>query len=301
MTTDAPLADRATGALIGLAVGDAIGTTLEFRPRDSAPPLTDMVGGGPFDLAPGQWTDDTSMALALAESLAHCGGFDAADLMTRFVGWWRDGDYSVTGTCFDIGVTTVQALQRFVRDGNPYAGATDWAAAGNGSLMRLAPVAIWGIGAGEAAMRKAARNQSATTHGTIACLDACEGFAVVLHALFQGAGFEDALARAGDLDTTPEVGAIFRGCWRRKGRDDIRSSGYVVHSLEAAVWSVANSRSFEEAVLRAANLGDDADTVAAITGQLAGALHGHAAIPVAWRDRIAWRDRLEAAAGALLG
>lgn len=300
MPIDLLLTDRAIGAFIGLATGDAIGTTLEFRARDSAPPLTDMVGGGPFKLDPGQWTDDTSMALALADSLAECRGFDATDLMNRFVAWWRDGDYSVTGACFDIGVATAEALRRFVQSGDPIAGSTEWDAAGNGSLMRLAPVALWGVGAGEAAMRQVARDQSATTHGTIACLDACEGFAVVLHALFDGAALEEALARAGALDTTPEVGAIFRGCWRNKAREDIRSSGYVVHSLEAAVWSVARTSSFADAVLLAANLGDDADTVAAITGQLAGARYGYAAIPGHWRDRLAWRERLEAAAMALL-
>lgn len=301
MTADAGPTDRAIGAVLGLAVGDAIGTTLEFKPRDSYPPLTDMVGGGPFRLKPGEWTDDTSMALALAESLAACGSLDPADLMRRFVSWWLSGTYSVTGDCFDIGVTTATALARFQQTGDAMAGDTDAYSAGNGSLMRLAPVAIWGVGAGEAAMRAAARAQSATTHGAIACLDACEGFALMLLRLIDGAGLDAALAAAGALDTTPEVGAIFRGCWRDKPRDAIHSSGYVVHSLEAALWCVAGTASFAEAVLLAANLGDDADTTAAITGQLAGALYGRSGIPDAWLDRLAWRDRLETAAIALLG
>ena len=132
--------DRFRGCLLGLAAGDALGTTLEFRPPGSFEPIDDMVGGGPFRLRPGQWTDDTSMALCLAESLLECGGFDAADQMRRYVRWWREGYLSSTGRCFDIGNTVRAALSRFVGDGDPYAGSTDPRSAGNGSLMRLAPV-----------------------------------------------------------------------------------------------------------------------------------------------------------------
>jgi ADP-ribosyl-[dinitrogen reductase] hydrolase len=113
------------GALLGLAVGDALGTTLEFSPRDTRPHHTEMGGGGPFGLQPGQWTDDTAMALALADSLLSCGGPDPADLMRRFVDWWRKGAYSCTGTCFDIGTTTREALARFERTANPFSGSPD--------------------------------------------------------------------------------------------------------------------------------------------------------------------------------
>lgn len=131
---------RAIGALVGLAVGDAVGTTLEFTRRDSYPRLTDMIGGGPFWLKPGEWTDDTAMALALADSLAERGQLDPADLMDRFLAWWREGRYSCTGTCFDIGITTRSALGRFEQNGEPFAGSESPDAAGNGSLMRLSPV-----------------------------------------------------------------------------------------------------------------------------------------------------------------
>src|SRR4051794_24021737 len=135
--------DRAIGALLGLAVGDALGTTLEFSKRDSKPHHTEMLGGGPFRLRPGQWTDDTAMALALADSLLARGTFDPADLMRRFVDWWRKGTYSCTGDCFDIGITTRQALARFEKTLHPFSGSPDEAQAGNGSLMRLAPVALF--------------------------------------------------------------------------------------------------------------------------------------------------------------
>lgn len=137
------LEDRAIGALLGLAVGDAVGTTLEFRARDSYEPLTDMVGGGPFGLQPGQWTDDTSMALCLADSLLEKGMLDQTDLMERFVRWWRHGENASTGRCFDIETTTANALAKFEATGNPVAGSIDPRSAGNGSIMRLAPVAIF--------------------------------------------------------------------------------------------------------------------------------------------------------------
>ena len=136
------LRDRARGALLGLAVGDALGTTLEFTAKDSSAPLTDMVGGGPFRLKPGEWTDDTSMALALAESLLANPDLDEEDLMTRFCAWAEEGTYSHTGRCFDIGMTVRSALSDFRRTGNPVAGSRDPRSAGNGSLMRLAPVPI---------------------------------------------------------------------------------------------------------------------------------------------------------------
>lgn len=293
--------DRAVGALLGLAVGDAVGTTLEFRARDSYEPLTDMVGGGPFRLPAGTWTDDTSMALALAESLAERGGLDAADLMARFVRWWRDGAYSPTGACFDIGIATRAALSRFERTGDPFAGSTDPMAAGNGSLMRLSPVAIWGVSAGEAAMREAARAQSRTTHAAPACLDACEAYALILHAAIGGAGFEEAVAAGAGVTDAEPIGPILARSWRGRTRAAIRSSGYVAHSLEAALWCVAGTGTFRDAVLLAANLGDDADTTAAIAGQLAGALYGACGIPAEWLAKLAWRGRLEEAARALLG
>jgi ADP-ribosyl-[dinitrogen reductase] hydrolase len=134
--------DRAVGALVGLAVGDAVGTTLEFTAKPATPVLFDMVGGGPFRLPPGGWTDDTSMALALADSLLHDADLDPCDLMDRFVSWHETGAYSHTGTCFDIGNTVRAALRHYRDTGDPIAGSTDAWSAGNGALMRLAPVAI---------------------------------------------------------------------------------------------------------------------------------------------------------------
>jgi ADP-ribosyl-[dinitrogen reductase] hydrolase len=285
------------GAFLGLATGDSVGTTLEFRPRDSYTPLRDLVGGGPFGLAAGQWTDDTSMALCLADSLLHVGDLDPHDLMERFARWQRDGYNSCTGGCFDIGTTTSAAIARFLRTGEPVAGDTAPRTAGNGSLMRLAPVAVFWHDRPDLAIT-AARAQSTTTHGAIAALDACALLAEMLVEAIRGATKEDVL-RERSFSGAAEVGAIARGEWRRKAREEILSTGYVIHTLEAALWSVEQTDSFEAAVLMAANLGDDADTTAAVTGQLAGALYGGAAIPQKWLDQLAWRERIEQIAIAL--
>ena len=300
MTTPAGIEDRAIGALLGLAAGDAVGTTLEFTTRDTQPLLTHMVGGGPFGLEPGQWTDDTAMALALGNSLAGSDAFDPEDCMTRFVSWYRSGAYSCTGTCFDIGGATSAALRRFEKDGNPFAGSKHPESAGNGSLMRLSPVAIWGARRGEEKVTEVARLQSGLTHDAPECVAACEGFAILTTRAILGISRIDVLSPLA-FDGPPRVAEIFAGSWRGKTRDQISSSGYVVHSLEAALWSVGNTDSFEEAILLAANLGDDADTVAAITGQLAGALYGARGIPAHWRSRLAWHDEIEQLALDLLG
>ncbi|HEY0330084.1 MAG TPA: ADP-ribosylglycohydrolase family protein [Rhodopseudomonas sp.] len=291
--------DRAIGALAGLAVGDAVGVPLEFQPRDSTAPLTDMIGGGPFRLDPGEWTDDTSMALCLADSLlAAEGGFDAADLMRRFVAWWQQGENSVNRRgCFDIGLTIKAALQRWLEERDPYAGSPDPRAAGNGSLMRLAPVAIrfWND---RLRLRDVAVRQSRTTHAAAEALEACALYAEILADAIAGLSRSQVL-RPRDGFHAGAVQAIARGGWRGKRRDQVRSTGYVVHSLEAALWCVGSTADFSSAVLKAANLGDDADTTAAIAGQLAGALYGASSIPQHWMARLAGREEILARAAAL--
>ena len=297
-TSAAAIRDRAIGALLGLAVGDAVGTTLEFKPRDTYPQLQDMVGGGPFGLKPGQWTDDTAMALALADSLQHDPNLDETDLMQRFVDWYQNGTYSCTGQCFDIGITTRQALARWQKTGDPFAGSTDPMSAGNGSLMRLAPVAIRHF-ENRALLRDVAARQSRTTHAAPEAVDACVAYAEVLADAIAGAKRSEVL-RNREEAMAGKITPIMAGSWRGKARDGIRASGYVAHSLEASLWSVARSGDYRGAVLLAANLGEDADTTGAIAGQLAGALYGEAGIPAAWREKLAWRPRLARAAASLL-
>lgn len=291
------LRDRAIGSVLGLAVGDALGTTLEFSHRDQYPLLADIVGGGPFELEPGEWTDDTATALALAESLLSYRGLNEADLMNRLLDWYQTGTYSCTGNCFDIGNTTRDALMRFRETGDPVAGSMSAHSAGNGSLMRLSPVAVLYFH-DRARLTDIARRQSVVTHGAIEAVDACIVFAEVLVEAIIGTPKAE-LLEPRSRNVAPAVADIVAGSWRDKSRNQIQSTGYVVHSLEAAIWSVGNSNSFEEAVILAANLADDADTVAAITGQLAGAIWGATAIPDRWLDCLAWRGRIERAADGL--
>lgn len=292
------IGDRAAGALLGLALGDALGTTLEFKARDAYEPLTGIVGGGPFKLRPGQWTDDTAMALALADSLLVCDGLDEQDLLARFSDWWRNGTYSCTGRCFDIGGTTAQAIRRWGQTGADHCGSTDAQSAGNGSLMRLAPVAIryWD---NRPALRDAAARQSKTTHAAAEAVDGCVLYAEMLADAIAGQPRAEVL-RARDGGWVGGVAAVNAGSWRAKPRNEANGSGYVVHSLDAALWSVGRTSTFDRAVLHAANLGQDADTTAAIAGQLAGALAGGSSLPSEWLAKLAWRDRLVRAADRLL-
>ena len=293
--------DRFRGCLLGLAVGDAVGTTVEFRPRGSFEPLTDMVGGGPFHLSAGQWTDDTSMALCLATSLIERHGFDARDQMERYCRWADEGYLSSTGVCFDIGHTVTSALRRFQRTGNPFAGSTDPHSAGNGCIMRLAPIPMFFFPDWEAAERYAAES-SRTTHGAPECVDACRLLARMLCRALAGMSKEQiTLGDAGAFTGEAAIVAIARGEYLGKSEAEIRGSGYVVESLEAALWCFHRAGSFREAILMAANLGDDADTTAAVCGQIAGAYYGESGIPGGWLEQLALRSEITHLADQLCG
>lgn len=293
---------RFRGALLGLAAGDALGTTVEFCAPGSFTRLTDMVGGGPFGLAPGQWTDDTSMALCLGESLLACKGFDPKDQLERYVRWWREGHWSSTGRCFDIGNTVAAALQRFERTSEDYCGSTDPRSAGNGSLMRLVPVVLFYANAPADAIRFAA-DSSRTTHAAVEAVDACRYYAALILRALDGASREEIVgARPESLSgerLAPALESIAEGSFKHKDPPEIRGKGYVVPALEAALWALDRSTSFEEGCLLAANLGDDADTTAAIYGQLAGAIYGETGIPERWREKLTFVDRITAMADAL--
>lgn len=292
------LESRYRGTLLGLACGDAVGTTVEFRPRGSFAPVTDMVGGGPFGLQPGQWTDDTSMALCLAESLLERQGFDARDQMGRYLNWWQHGYWSATGRCFDIGNTTAQALRRYQSSGDPFSGSTDPRSAGNGSLMRLAPAVLFAWPDARVVLQVAG-DSSRTTHGAEEAIESCRAMAAVLHALLEGTDKRELPAAISYVSAAPKVQAILAGGFLDKAEADIGGSGYCVDALEAALWCFLHTDSFEAAVLRAVNLGDDADTTGAIVGQLAGAHYGVEGIPARWLQKLALRDDIDGLARAL--
>ena len=262
--------DQALGMMVGLAVGDAVGTTLEFKPRGSFEPITDMVGGGPFNLRPGQWTDDTSMAMCLAQMLRSANGWDAEDAMKRFVNWRDYGYLSSTRECFDIGNQTSQALDRYLATGNPYAGPVEDEKSGNGGIMRLAPVVL-AYGASKESAMAVAQLQSRLTHASPLCQRAAANMAQ-----FMVTGDQSLLPRP---DAPPE-----------------EASGYVVHTLHAAFWALTQGDTFRDVVLAGVNLGGDADTVGAVVGQLAGRIYGYRGIPEDWRARLHDHDKIKTAA-----
>lgn len=310
--------DRFRGALLGLAVGDAVGTSVEFKPPGTFEPVRDMVGGGPFSLPAGAWTDDTSMALCLAESLIERGRFDPVDQLRRYVRWYRDGHWSSTGRCFDIGNATRAALERFERTGEPYPGDAAPDAAGNGPLMKLAPVVLAYASWRHDAVRLAGES-ARTTHGAPEAVDACRAFAALLLGALNaseapridGLNPKAAAALGGahvDGLTVAALGGphidglhpkVLAALSSTREPPDVRGGGYVVDALEAALWALRSTSTFEDGVLAAVNLGDDADTTAAIYGQLAGAIYGLEGIPARWRERVHRGDEIVALADAL--
>lgn len=304
--------DRSRGTLIGLAVGDALGAAVEFRSPGSFAPVTGYRDGGPHGLDAGEWTDDTSMALALADSIATA-GWNLNDQADRYVEWWKTGKYSVNGRCFDIGITTRSALGNYAAKKNALtSGDRSDRASGNGSIMRLAPVPmrfghLYADQLEE--LSRLAEESSVPTHASEQCVSACRYLATVLAALIHGEDRDEVLSpdwnslrRLNDIKPLhPLIQEIALGSFRQKQPPEIQGSGWVVKSLDASFWAFHKADSFEDAVLKAVNLGDDADTTGAICGQLAGAYWGESGISESLRSGLARTDLLEGAMAGLLG
>lgn len=289
--------DKSRGCLVGLAVGDAVGTTLEFRPPGTFKPLTDMVGGGHFCLKKGRWTDDTSMALCLGHSLVASDGFDAYDQMLRYCDWLDNGYMSSIGICFDVGVSVSSALRRFQKTGEPFSGSKARWSSGNGSIMRLAPVPIFYHKHTDQAIYYGGES-SRTTHSSALCIDACRYLSLLLASLINGTG-KSVVTTLDYEPETEELREIKSGAFLDKSYTELTGSGYVVESLESALWCFVNTDSFAGCVLAAANLGNDADTTAAVAGQLAGAYYGHQGIRRDWLEALHGHDDICALADDL--
>lgn len=294
------------GALLGLAVGDTLGMPLEFKQPSDFTPVSGLTGGGPNNLAAGQWTDDTSMALCLAESLIHCPEFDPTDQINRYVRWYKQGYLSSTGYCIDIGKTVKTALEQYLQTAKPYAGSTHPRSAGNGSIMRLAPVpARYAANPGEAI--RLAADSSRTTHAAPEAIDACRYLGALILGAIYGRNKTALLSDHYSPDATGwptplagRIDSIAGGSYKQKNPPAIRGTGYVADSLEAALWAFYHSKSFTHGALLAVNLGDDADTTGAVYGQLAGAYYGAGNIPVNWLNRLYQRQYIEKLADELL-
>jgi len=285
------LSDRYSGCMLGLACGDAVGAAVELRKPGTFFHLTDMVGGGPYNLKAGQWTDDTSMALCLAASLIENhnkedDGFNPKDQVKKYIQWRDTGYMSSIGRCFDIGNTVATALNEFSRTNEPYSGPTDRYSAGNGSVMRLAPIPLRYFNSIEKTARYAELS-SKVTHGAEEAVDACHLFSLLINKALQGESKESILFETEPLKKlSPEINKIRKGSYTLKTRREICGKSYVINSLEAALWCFYTTSNLEEAILKSANLGNDADTTAAICGQLAGAHYGEKSIPEHWKEKL---------------
>ncbi|MFB8792465.1 MAG: ADP-ribosylglycohydrolase family protein [Potamolinea sp.] len=301
------LIERYRGCILGLATGDALGAPIEFKRPGSFTPIDDMVGGGSFDVMPGQWTDDTSMALCLAESLIEQQGFNPVNQLQKYVRWLRQGHLSSIDHCFDIGNTTLKALLHFEKTGEPYCGSTHPRSAGNGSIMRLAPVPLFYAKKPLEAIEKSGES-SRTTHQATAAIEACRYMGALIVGAVNGVSKQELLSAhytpiPGYWEENPLVEEIYEiaaGSFKERQPPEIQGTGYVVQSLEAALWAFYHSNSFREGCLLAVNLGMDADTTAAVYGQIAGAFYGESEIPESWRSQLFHRNLLESFADRLL-
>ena len=297
-----------------MAIGDALGAAVEFRARGTFEPVTGYRGGGPHPIGPGDWTDDTSMGLAMAESLAISGGVDREDMMDRFLQWARDGKFSVNGRCFDIGIQTSSAIRTWEQTGDLSLISSEDSRSGNGSIMRLAPVAAFFADNGPADVYMASQQSSATTHPSRLCVESCGVLGLLLFDFIQGG--KDAALAVADLDQwafdrLKEAGTTLDDIdhrlaekirWATSGGAAAKKgSGFVLDCLEAALWAALTHSTFESAVLAAVNLGNDADTTGAVAGMIAGARFGAAAIPDHLIDGLGGKDLLGTACRQVVG
>ena len=299
-------------AILGVVTGEALGCPVQFESRDEVArhPVTGMRGYGTFNLPAGSWTDDSSLTLALLESIARVGGIDETDIMNNFVRWLEDGAFTPYGYAYDIGGGTMDAISRYEREHNPRtAGGRHASNNGNGSLMRIMPAVLYCI-------EKDLPDQEAIdivhrvgslTHAHIRANIACGLYYFMARAILTEEGslngrlqrglnqgftfYEERLLDQDELKFYRRLRDM--DAFAALPAGDIRGTGYVVDALEAAVWSLATTGSFEEALLKAVNLGDDTDTVAAIAGGLAGLYYSEDAIPEAWLKALQRREWIE--------
>lgn len=269
--------DTLRSAVYGTAVGDALGLPVQFLPRDSYPEVTEMTGSKELPCPAGTWSDDTSLTLATVDSLLTCEGVDIPDMRARFEDWLENGTYTPDGQAFDQGFTTVHALTQ----GHE---CTNEQSNGNGSLMRILPLAF---------VKNLSDEQiaqvSGITHAHPLSVEACQVYVHAGQLLLDGFSLSEAIETA-CLASETFAGLADIGQY---SRSEIRSTGYVKDSLEAAVWCLLTTNNFRDALVKAVNLGEDTDTIGAITGGLAGIAYGMDSIPESWMNALRKKDIIE--------
>jgi ADP-ribosylglycohydrolase len=293
--------DKMAGGILGAAVGDALGVPVEFMSREeiSRNPITGMTGGGNHGRPPGTWSDDTSMLLCHMQSLLEK-GYDRADAMNKFVAWWYKGLWKpAPSRQFGIGNIVDKAMRNYMRDGDiDSCGLQGVMDNGNGSLMRILPVSLYFRAAADSEMMAGIAGMSNITHAHPRSILACVIFTVMVQELLKGheavTVYDNMRGRVPGIIKGTDYGAelgtfdsILNGTLPGLKEEQVKSSGYVVDTLEASLWCLLNSGSFAEAVLKAVNLGGDSDTSGAVAGGLAGVCYGFDVIPGEWLDKLA--------------
>jgi len=291
------LKERVMGGLTGLVVGDALGLPAQFKERDELrrDPIKGMVGSDFFETPPGTWSDDSSLALATADAVIR-EGLDLEAIAEAFVKWFKHGEYTPFGRAFDLGMTVSSAVLRLI-DGEPPTSSGLYRAS-NGSLMRILPIPLYTHCSPPEEVVEWAFKASAITHSHPLALLSCGYYSLLIKAVMEGMGKDEALKKASEqlvnviksrhphllkhLKPDGELGRVITLEILNTDEDGIQSDGYVVHTLEASIWAFHRTNSFKEALLLAVNLGDDADTVGAVCGGLAGTYYGLKAIPNEW-------------------
>lgn len=298
--------EQTKAVMIGHAIGDALGVPVEFCDREELidNPVIEMRGYGTYPVPAGSWSDDTSMSIAALDSLAN-GTLNPNEIMDNFVEWVEEGKYTPTGTSFDIGRTCLQAIRTYLISNNASeCGQVGEYSNGNGSLMRIHPFALFAIAKGMTLGKSLdiVREGSVLTHAHLRSIYGCGIYSMVLWDILRGADksqIPSAIENAAVLfdGMYPEESDHYEWAFYKKlatkTEDEISGSGYVVNTLEAALWCLLTTNSYKECVLKAVNLGEDTDTVAAIAGGLAGALYGYDSIPQEWKDTLIKREYLE--------
>jgi ADP-ribosylglycohydrolase len=296
------LRERFHGALVGLALGDALAAHTQFRKPGSFAPVGDLLGGGPFDVPRGAWTDDTAMALTLAESLLASNGFDARDQVSRYTRWQREGHNTATGQCVGISANVARALSMAHYKRQPFAGSHDPEQREKDPLSRVAPVVMYFFASGPTAIAQASEAARVTAQAPVV-LDCVRLLAAMVHQALSGCEKPEILrpprALWASANTRPEVLALSDGI-TAKNAADITGGGHVVQALEAATWAFHRSASFREGALLVANLGRDSDVAGAVFGQIAGAHYGVTSIPGIWRNSLIKRELVADTADQLL-
>lgn len=277
-------------AIMGLVVGDALGVPFEFRQRDTFK-ATDMIGFGTYNQPPGTWSDDSSMTIATVESLCRIGEIDTEDIMMNFSSWLFCAKFTPHRAVFDVGGTTRKAIHKFIYGhAIERCGCTSENDNGNGSLMRVLPLAFLNCSLGDVA------KVSSLTHGHVISINACDIYVSIAQGLIAGQGIREAIADRVRREYYLHEKFNRLKALERLRRDEIRSTGFVVDTLEAALWCLLKTDNYRDCVLMAVNLGGDTDTIAAVAGGLAGIIYGiggNNGIPEEWIDQIVKHDEIK--------